>query len=256
MTRLKLAAAAAVAVAVADTASAQMFFAPSSGRDRGQSRGYRTVSPAYNGYARPGVTYYSQDMTYSTPMGYGQPTTGYGQSTMGYAVPTTGYTTPMAGGVVYGTPTTGVVQTSGVMAGTPYTGTVQAGGYYPAPTQGVVTSGGFAVPQQMMAGGVVQTGAASSQVVTTQVLAPDGSNVTLSGTPSDRTQGVRPFTSPPLDPNTTYVYRAKATWTENGQTMTRQKNVDVRAGQQVTIDLTKPDADSTTDDQKTTKQPD
>lgn len=73
-----------------------------------------------------------------------------------------------------------------------------------------------------------------------EVLAPDGAKVTLSGIPADTLAGVRRFTSPPLVPGKTYTYTARATWTEAGKPVTREKAADVRAGQRVTIDLTKP----------------
>ena len=257
MTRMRLLAAAAAALAVAETASAQMYFAypdrvgttGNTSRFSRSMRGSTYARPASSGYYTQPTATYGSGTVYAQPMTatYAVPTTAYSTT------PSYGMTTVQPGGYVVGNPSMGVVQTSGVVTGSPYTGTVQAGGYFPT-TQGVVSSGGFGVPQQM-SGGVVQTGAttaSSNQVVTTQVLAPDGATVTLSGTQADRTQGVRTFTSPQLDPNQTYTYRAKATWTENGETKTREKNVDVRAGQQVTIDLTKAD----TDTQGSAKQPD
>lgn len=74
----------------------------------------------------------------------------------------------------------------------------------------------------------------------TDVIAPDGAMVTLSGTPADTLSGPRHFTSPPLQPGQTYTYKAWATWTENGKPVTREKSVDVQAGQRVTIDMTTP----------------
>jgi uncharacterized protein (TIGR03000 family) len=53
-------------------------------------------------------------------------------------------------------------------------------------------------------------------------------------------QGVgteRFVTSPGLDPNTNYTYTIKASWMENGQEVTHEKKIDVRAGQEYTVDF-------------------
>lgn len=128
----------------------------------------------------------------------------------------------------------------------PSAGIARTGGIISNHSGGVIQTGGFTPPQQMS--GVIQSGATampqpgltSGQVVAARVLAPDGARVTLNGIPADRDFGPRPFISPPLDPNKTYTYRAKATWTDaDGREITREAIKDVRAGEQVVIDLTR-----------------
>jgi len=216
------------------------------------SDGYSTMSPmsgvvqssGYSTFPSTGVVQSSGFNTF--------PSTGVVQSSGYSSFPSTGVV--QSAGFTNSFPSsTGVVQSAGFTSGMPAQGMVQAGGYTNG-TTGVVTANQFGVPQQMHSG-VVQTGAlmpqqgmSSGQTVTTQVLAPEGATVTLSGTQADRTSGVRMFTSPPLDPNKTYTYRAKATWTDqSGKSMTREKEVDVRAGQQVTIDLSQADAGNQSD---------
>lgn len=72
----------------------------------------------------------------------------------------------------------------------------------------------------------------------TDVIAPAGARVTLDGVPADTTTGVRHFTSPPLQPGKVYTTTAQATWTRNGQPVTRVKTADVHAGEHVTLNMT------------------
>jgi uncharacterized protein (TIGR03000 family) len=56
---------------------------------------------------------------------------------------------------------------------------------------------------------------------------------------------LRTFISPPLSPDGKYAYEIKANWTEDGQPRSDTRKVDVRAGQNLTVDFTKPVADKT-----------
>ena len=47
----------------------------------------------------------------------------------------------------------------------------------------------------------------------------------------------RVFESPPLEPNQNFTYTIKARWTENGQTVNRERRVNVQAGQSVTVNF-------------------
>ncbi len=53
--------------------------------------------------------------------------------------------------------------------------------------------------------------------------------------PTGQTGQHRIFVSPSLQANKDFVYTIKAQWMENGQEVTRQKDVDVRAGQQAHV---------------------
>jgi len=52
----------------------------------------------------------------------------------------------------------------------------------------------------------------------------------------------RMFKSPPLMMGKNYVYDMKATWTENGKTIVREKTVKVQAGMTTDVDFRLPDA--------------
>jgi len=53
---------------------------------------------------------------------------------------------------------------------------------------------------------------------------------------------VREFESPPLTPGDEYTYSIRARWMENGRTVERTKNVDVKAGSVVRVDFMTQDA--------------
>jgi len=196
--------------------------------------GWNTGYGFNNGWNAP-MGFYSnnQGMYYSTPSGYHQspsyfatPGNGYSSypQNFQYATPATGYTFPQQG---------------------TYQG-VQPAGYTGTTDQGVVTAGATSaqgtMPTQMPGQGQWSQGSMASA----QVLAPEGAMVTLSGVPANTMSGPRQFVSPPLDPKQTYVYRARVTWTdENGRQQTREKTAEVKAGQQVTIDLSQPTGSGT-----------
>ncbi|HEV3020896.1 MAG TPA: TIGR03000 domain-containing protein [Pirellulales bacterium] len=61
----------------------------------------------------------------------------------------------------------------------------------------------------------------------------DDSSTTEAGTD-------RLFTSPALDPSKSYSYTVRATWTEDGQEVTRSKDVKVQAGRAAAVDFRTP----------------
>jgi uncharacterized protein (TIGR03000 family) len=50
----------------------------------------------------------------------------------------------------------------------------------------------------------------------------------------------RQFISPPLVRGSRYVYEFRARWVENGHEVNRTRQAEVRAGEQITVDFTKP----------------
>jgi uncharacterized protein (TIGR03000 family) len=50
----------------------------------------------------------------------------------------------------------------------------------------------------------------------------------------------REFQSPPLEPGQAYNYTIRAAWMENGDEVSREQKLDVRAGQDVVVDFRKP----------------
>jgi uncharacterized protein (TIGR03000 family) len=73
------------------------------------------------------------------------------------------------------------------------------------------------------------------------VRVPDGAQVWVADVASNQAGPVRTFVSPAIEPGVEYVYTVKATWTVDGQPMTRTQRVTVRAGERVTVDLTQPE---------------
>src|SRR5216683_3877500 len=59
----------------------------------------------------------------------------------------------------------------------------------------------------------------------------------IQGQLSKKSGAVRLFESPLLPPGKAFIYDLKATWTENGKTVTREKTARVMAGQTTEIDL-------------------
>jgi len=209
--------------------------------------------PQFGSYNQPQFGGYNQAYTVRPGSNYFPATSGYhSNQSMSYPMQGTSH-----GMVQQGMMQQGTIQSGGFQS-YPSAGVAQTSGFSTDTSSGVVQSGGFTMPQQM-SGGVSQAsafGAVSENCATTQVLAPDGATVTLSGVQADRTSGARPFVSPPLEPGKTYTYRARCTWTDEstGKQKVREKSVDVQAGQQVTIDLTRADTDARTNDRSETDE--
>jgi len=66
---------------------------------------------------------------------------------------------------------------------------------------------------------------------------PENARVWFDDTETQQRGMDRDFVSPPLTPGKQYVYQIKAQWQENGQDVTRQKQVTVRAGETLNVDL-------------------
>jgi uncharacterized protein (TIGR03000 family) len=68
---------------------------------------------------------------------------------------------------------------------------------------------------------------------------PADATLSIEGSPTTSTRGVRSFISPPLQPGRDYLYTLKAEVMRDGKRVERTKDVSVHAGQQseVTIDL-------------------
>jgi uncharacterized protein (TIGR03000 family) len=50
----------------------------------------------------------------------------------------------------------------------------------------------------------------------------------------------RHYESAALDPNQTYTFQIRARWTQNGQPMDQTRQIQARAGQNLTVDFTTP----------------
>jgi len=95
-----------------------------------------------------------------------------------------------------------------------------------------------AEPTPVPAPSPVPTGATPVHVT---VNVPDGAQVWVADAPSNQTGPTQTFVSPPIEPGVDYTYVVRATWTENGQPVSRTKRVTVRAGDRVTVDMTQPE---------------
>jgi uncharacterized protein (TIGR03000 family) len=195
---------------------------------------YRSYSPAFYGgfygglppygssfslgYARPGVAF-SVNLggpLYAPayrPWSYG----GYATGLSNWYFPTT-----VRYPVVYSAPAVGAIVGSAVPV-VPYTSALP--GDAPPATTAAPTQAAAPAP-------------AATSPVYVDVKAPDGAQVWLGSTQSNQSGAVRSFVSPPLNPGSEYVYVVKASWVENGQPVTREKRVTVRAGEKITVDMT------------------
>jgi uncharacterized protein (TIGR03000 family) len=72
------------------------------------------------------------------------------------------------------------------------------------------------------------------------VIVPADAAVYFDGSPTTETGTDRQFTTPPLEKGSNYTYQIRATWNANGETVSRTKKVEVRAGADVRVDLTNP----------------
>jgi uncharacterized protein (TIGR03000 family) len=73
----------------------------------------------------------------------------------------------------------------------------------------------------------------ASAVVT--VVVPDNAEVWFNDTRTRSTGPVRTFDTPPLGPGRQYSYDVKASWQENGRTVTQTQDVAVSPGARVTV---------------------
>jgi uncharacterized protein (TIGR03000 family) len=74
-----------------------------------------------------------------------------------------------------------------------------------------------------------------------EVAVPDANAAVWFGDYQTSSRGLtRNFTSPALEPGTSYSYTIKASWDESGQTRTAERVVYVKAGARVVVDFTQP----------------
>lgn len=64
--------------------------------------------------------------------------------------------------------------------------------------------------------------------------------MTLNGVPSNGAGGVREFLVPGMEPGRDYVYRVHARWSEGGREVARDRDLVIRAGDRVAVDMTNP----------------
>lgn len=90
-----------------------------------------------------------------------------------------------------------------------------------------------------------QTPTAEGAAARITVRLPAEASLLFSDHATQQTGPLRSFISPPLTPGKTYVYKLKATWTENGQPASAEKEIEVQAGKEVVVDLNRASATPT-----------
>jgi uncharacterized protein (TIGR03000 family) len=85
-------------------------------------------------------------------------------------------------------------------------------------------------------------GAADQAPARIVVKVPADAQVTIGGQATAQTGPLRVYESPPLQVGKTYAYTVRATWTENGQARTAEREITVQAGRETVVDLTLPAA--------------
>jgi uncharacterized protein (TIGR03000 family) len=72
---------------------------------------------------------------------------------------------------------------------------------------------------------------------------PADATVWVDGNKTQQTGEARHFLSPPLTPGKNYTYQLRVRWTKDGKPLEQDRDIDVRAGSHVRLDLTRPQTD-------------
>jgi uncharacterized protein (TIGR03000 family) len=101
------------------------------------------------------------------------------------------------------------------------------------------------VTNALVAGPVVPDTASTPVrlTATVNVLLPASADLTFEGVRMGQAGDYRRFVTPPLTPGSNYTYDIRATWRENGQEVSRDRRVAIRAGDELTVDLLTPSAE-------------
>ena len=86
---------------------------------------------------------------------------------------------------------------------------------------------------------VVSSNVPSNQVAL-DIRVPSSAEVTVNGEKLTATGTNRRFTSTALTAGQTYEYKVKATWTENGKQMSKERTVSAQPGQRTTVEMMAP----------------
>ncbi len=70
-----------------------------------------------------------------------------------------------------------------------------------------------------------------------RVSVPTEASLTIDGRPTSSTSAIRRFVTPPLEEGKAYVYTMRAEFTRDGSTVTVERKVSVRAGQEIVVSL-------------------
>lgn len=206
-----------VALLAAESAQAQFYF-------RSGRFGVSVGSPGYWGSGYYGSPYWGSYYGRSPYWG-----TGYGWSPYGRSYY---YGTPSFGWRAYSAP-----RYYGYSSNMPSF----SQGYYSSPitySSNTTLAGDYTAQPASAAYQSFYPGpAVDSDKAMLRVMLPNSNaRLTIDGQATDQTGFERYFVSPSLQQGT-YEYTLRATWTENGQEMNREKRVRFNPGEQVTVDL-------------------
>src|SRR5262249_13953141 len=119
--------------------------------------------------------------------------------------------------------------------------------YYPAyyyPVAGSCCCTSSTVTSSMVAPSTVTSSAepaaiptAAANTATIRMHVPSGARGWLEGTATSSGGADRAFVSPALAPGSAYVYHVRVQWEQNGQTVERERDVMVHAGDQVSVTI-------------------
>jgi uncharacterized protein (TIGR03000 family) len=184
--------------------------------------GMSTTIPGYSS-----VPYVGSGMTIGSGMPIGMGTQGYVRGIQGY-----GYTVPYTGSTIvpgYATPGVNVIPGSQVMP----SGALPMPGASPVVPSGTITTPG-ATSGETHSHYRPPAGAAS---ITVKL--PANARLTMNDQPTTPTGPERLFVTPAgLEQGKSYYFTLKAQWEENGQTVTRERVLEFKAGDTATVDLT------------------
>jgi uncharacterized protein (TIGR03000 family) len=97
------------------------------------------------------------------------------------------------------------------------------------------------IPGQVPAAAVTYP-APGEDVARVVVRVPENAELEFGGVAVGQTGRVRKFTTPPLTPGQEYRYDVRATWTESGRQVVKERQVFVYAGEKADVDFLGPDA--------------
>jgi uncharacterized protein (TIGR03000 family) len=76
--------------------------------------------------------------------------------------------------------------------------------------------------------------------VTVEVRVPANAELWFEGSKTAQRGASRVFTSPALEPGSSYLYEVRARWTDKGDLVERTRTVRVRAGERILVDFSSP----------------
>jgi uncharacterized protein (TIGR03000 family) len=100
------------------------------------------------------------------------------------------------------------------------------------------TSGRFFSRRSNYQGEQTVTGNIPGNQVALDIRVPSNAEVMVGGEKLSGSGTTRRFTSSGLTTGQNYEYKVKATWTENGKQMTKERTVQAQPGQRTSVDLT------------------